>query len=162
MRLGVRGTFSDGLSTKVLPQAMAKGYIQSGTIAGKLKGVMPAQTPMGCRTVLQSIPAATSLSESPIIRLGMPHATSTIWMVRRTSILRIVGGLAVLARENGGDFGGVFFEQRLEAIERLDAIDHGDVAPFEEGLVRASNGAVNIGFGCVGNLCQSFAGGRVE
>ena len=48
------GTFSDGLSTNVLPQASATGNIQSGTIAGKLNGVIPAQTPTGWRTVSQS------------------------------------------------------------------------------------------------------------
>jgi allophanate hydrolase subunit 1 len=37
------------LSTKVLPQAMAMGYIHIGTIAGKLNGVMPATTPSGWR-----------------------------------------------------------------------------------------------------------------
>ena len=77
-RVGVSGTFSEGFNTNVLPQAMANGYIHMGTIAGKLKGVMPAQTPMGWRIVLQSMPAATSFSESPIIRLGIPQATSTI------------------------------------------------------------------------------------
>ena len=41
------GTRSEGLRMKVFPAAMAKGYIHSGTIAGKLKGVMPAHTPMG-------------------------------------------------------------------------------------------------------------------
>ena len=41
------GTFSDGLWMKQLPVAIAIGAIQSGTIAGKLKGVMPAQTPSG-------------------------------------------------------------------------------------------------------------------
>ena len=56
-------------------------------MAGKLNGVMPTHTPMGWRMVLQSISRATSFSESPIIRLGMPQATSTIWMARRTSIL---------------------------------------------------------------------------
>ena len=86
-RVGVSGTFSEGFSTKVLPQAMANGYIHIGTMAGKLNGVIPAQTPMGCRMVLQSMPAAMSLSESPIMRLGMPQATSTIWMARRTSAL---------------------------------------------------------------------------
>ena len=45
--LEVSGTFSEGLRTNVLPLAIAKGYIHIGTIAGKLKGVMPAQTPMG-------------------------------------------------------------------------------------------------------------------
>ena len=43
------GSFSDGLSTNVFPQASAGAHIHIGTIAGKLKGVMPAQTPSGCR-----------------------------------------------------------------------------------------------------------------
>ena len=43
------GSFSDGLSTKVLPHAIAGGHIHMGTIAGKLNGVMPATTPSGCR-----------------------------------------------------------------------------------------------------------------
>ena len=34
---------------KVFPQAIAIGYIHIGTIAGKLKGVMPATTPSGWR-----------------------------------------------------------------------------------------------------------------
>ncbi len=41
------GTRSEGFSTKVLPQATAIGHIHSGTIAGKLNGVMPATTPSG-------------------------------------------------------------------------------------------------------------------
>ncbi len=45
------GSFSDGFSTKVFPQAMAMGYIHMGTIAGKLNGVMPATTPRGWRIV---------------------------------------------------------------------------------------------------------------
>jgi hypothetical protein len=43
------GSFSDGLRTKVLPQAMALENIHMGTMAGKLNGVMPATTPRGCR-----------------------------------------------------------------------------------------------------------------
>ena len=42
------GSRSLGLSTKVLPQAIATGYIHIGTMAGKLNGVMPAHTPSGC------------------------------------------------------------------------------------------------------------------
>src|SRR5215472_6220373 len=86
-RVGVNGTFSDGLSTNEFPQAIANGYIHIGTMAGKLNGVMPAQTPIGCRMVMESISRATSESESPIISEGMPQATSTIWMERRTSAL---------------------------------------------------------------------------
>ena len=44
------GTFSDGLSTNVLPHASATGNIHSGTITGKLNGVMPAHTPSGWRS----------------------------------------------------------------------------------------------------------------
>ncbi len=43
------GSRSEGLSTNVLPQAMAMGNIHMGTIAGKLKGVIPAHTPSGWR-----------------------------------------------------------------------------------------------------------------
>ena len=47
--IGVIGSCSEGFSTKVLPQTIAIGNIHSGIIAGKLNGVMPAQTPSGWR-----------------------------------------------------------------------------------------------------------------
>ena len=47
-RIEHEGSFSDGFKTKVFPQAIAMGNIHIGTIAGKLKGVIPAQTPNGC------------------------------------------------------------------------------------------------------------------
>jgi hypothetical protein len=34
---------------KALPHAIALAHIHSGTITGKLNGVMPATTPSGCR-----------------------------------------------------------------------------------------------------------------
>ena len=43
------GSFSLGLSTTVLPQAIATGKNHSGTIAGKLNGEMTATTPSGWR-----------------------------------------------------------------------------------------------------------------
>ena len=49
MKNDADGSFSDGLSTKVLPQASAGAHIHIGTIAGKLNGVMPATTPSGWR-----------------------------------------------------------------------------------------------------------------
>ena len=49
MKPAADGSFSLGLSTKALPHAMAVVNIQSGTMAGKLNGVMPATTPTGCR-----------------------------------------------------------------------------------------------------------------
>ena len=55
----VNGTFSLGFKTKVFPQAIAIGNIHIGTIAGKLNGLIPAQTPIGSLTVIPSIFSAT-------------------------------------------------------------------------------------------------------
>src|SRR3954447_18702849 len=59
------GSRSLGLSTKVLPQAMATGNIHIGTIAGKLNGVMPATTPSGSRNENVSTSVDTWSEKSP-------------------------------------------------------------------------------------------------
>ena len=56
----VMGTFSDGLTIYVLPQAMAYGRNQNVIMPGKLKGAIAAQTPTGCRIMNSSIPEAMS------------------------------------------------------------------------------------------------------
>src|SRR6266705_1936990 len=61
----VEGSFSDGLSTNVLPQASAGAHIHMGTIAGKLKGVIPAQTPSGWRIEYTSIPVEACSEKWP-------------------------------------------------------------------------------------------------
>ena len=43
------GSRSLGLRTKALPVAMAFAHIHSGTMTGKLNGVIPATTPSGWR-----------------------------------------------------------------------------------------------------------------
>mmetsp|Transcript_35611 Transcript_35611/g.84315 ORF Transcript_35611/g.84315 Transcript_35611/m.84315 type:complete len:240 (-) Transcript_35611:520-1239(-) len=48
-RIPAPGTFSEGLNIMVLPVAVARGNIQRGIIAGKLKGAIPAVTPIGWR-----------------------------------------------------------------------------------------------------------------
>src|ERR687889_2371956 len=50
------GSRSLGLSTKVLPVAIATGCIHIGTMIGKLNGVIPATTPSGCRNEYTSTP----------------------------------------------------------------------------------------------------------
>ena len=47
MNSGAEGFRSEGLSIKVFPHAMALGNIHKGTMTGKLKGVIPIQTPTG-------------------------------------------------------------------------------------------------------------------
>ena len=84
MRIEADGTFSDGFSTNVLPQAIATGNIHSGTITGKLNGVIPAHTPTGWRTVWVSTPVPTFSEYSPLRRCGMPQANSTTSIPRCT------------------------------------------------------------------------------
>ena len=84
MRIEADGTFSEGLRMKVLPQAIAIGNIHSGTITGKLNGVMPAQTPTGWRSVWVSTCVPTFSEYSPFSRCGMPQANSTTSMPRCT------------------------------------------------------------------------------
>ena len=53
------GSFSDGFRIKVLPQAIARGNIHNGTIAGKLNGVIPTHIPSGCLIENESTPVPT-------------------------------------------------------------------------------------------------------
>jgi hypothetical protein len=46
---GTPGSRSEGFRMKALPQAMAGAIFQSGIMAGKLNGVMPATTPSAWR-----------------------------------------------------------------------------------------------------------------
>ena len=71
------GSFSEGLSTKVFPQAIAIGNIHIGTIAGKLNGVIPAQTPNGCLIDQLSTLDPTFSVNSPFNICGIPQAYST-------------------------------------------------------------------------------------
>src|SRR5499426_1702766 len=84
IRSEAEGTFSEGLRMNALPQAIATGNIQSGTITGKLKGVIPAHTPTGWRTVWQSTPVPTFSECSPFRRCGTPQANSTTSIPRCT------------------------------------------------------------------------------
>ena len=69
----------------VLPQPIANGRNQNGTIAGKLNGTIAAHTPTGWRIVSASIPRDTSSSTRPCIVVGSAHAASTISIMRATS-----------------------------------------------------------------------------
>ena len=81
----VIGTCSDGFRMNVLPQAIAKGRNHIGTIAGKLNGVIAAQTPTGWRIVSVSIFVATPSRMRPCIVVGIAQAASTISIMRATS-----------------------------------------------------------------------------
>ena len=69
----------------MLPQAIAEAIIHSGTITGKLNGVIAATTPTGCLTECTSTPRATCSLRSPLSRCTRPAANSTFSMPRETS-----------------------------------------------------------------------------
>ena len=54
---------------KVLPQTTAIGHIHSGTMTGKLNGVMPAVTPSAWNSLQESI-------DGPTLRLCSPLSNS--------------------------------------------------------------------------------------
>ena len=84
-RIEAEGSCSDGLRMNALPHASATGAIHSGTIAGKLNGVMPATTPSGIRSECESTPPDTCGVISPLSRCPSPHANSTTSSARVTS-----------------------------------------------------------------------------
>src|SRR5699024_7261305 len=84
-QLAADGSFSEGLSTTVLPEAMATGKNHSGTMAGKLNGEMIADTPTGWRMDCTSTPVEAFSEYSPLSRYGALQASSTTSMPRATS-----------------------------------------------------------------------------
>src|ERR1700752_3604716 len=56
---GTDGSRADGFTTNVLHVEMATGCIHSGTMIGKLNGVIPAQTPSGWRSEYESTSVET-------------------------------------------------------------------------------------------------------
>ena len=90
------GTRSEGFSTKVLPQAIATGNIHMGTIAGKLNGVMPAQTPTGSRSDQLSTPVPTLSLNSPLMQVRHAGRELDHLDAARDRALGVVERLAVL------------------------------------------------------------------
>lgn len=80
------GSRSDGFTIRVFPVTAAIGILQSGIIAGKLKGQIAAVTPKGSRYERVSISLATSKT-SPGIMVVIPHMVSATCRPRKTSPL---------------------------------------------------------------------------
>src|ERR1700676_3558853 len=79
------GSFSLGLSTTVLPAAIAIGKNHIGTIAGKLNGEITPTGPSGCRIEYTSTLVDAFSVNPPFSRCGIPQANSTTSWPRLTS-----------------------------------------------------------------------------
>ena len=142
-KIAVSGTFSLGFRTKVFPQASASGNIHIGTIAGKLKGVMPTQTPNGWCIVSQSTPRARFSSVSPIRSVGMPQAYSMFSMSAISAAARFGEGLTMLAGDELADVIEVFFHQLAITKKEARALDRRCIAPGGKGRGCSFDGLVH-------------------
>ena len=128
MASGQEGSFSEGLRMKLLPQAMASGAIQSGIMAGKLKGVMPAHTPRGKRTERRSMPPPTWWLKSPFISCGRPQANSTTSSPRVTEPFASSTVLPCSSETRRASAVDVLVQQLLEAEHHPHAAEQGVAA----------------------------------
>ena len=79
------GILSLGLSTTALPQAMAIGTNDSGTMAAKLNGEITATTPRGSTQRVDVDAAGDAVAEGPLEQVRAPHANSATSSPRCTS-----------------------------------------------------------------------------
>ena len=158
-RREAEGSRSEGLRTKVLPQARATGNIHIGTMAGKLKGVMPATTPRGWRMDQESMPVPTFSVKSPLRKEGMPVANSTTSKAAGGFAASVGEDFAVLAGEDGGDFFEAGFEDFTELEQDAGAAEGGLGGPGWECGGGGCDGCVDLSVGGEGDVGLDAAGG---
>ncbi len=130
---------------KQLPQASATGIIHSGTITGKLNGVMPATTPSGWRIDQASMPVPTASVYSPLSRCGMPQANSTTSSPRCTSPSASDSTLPCSAVTIAASSLAVALQQLLEAEHHPGAAQRRGRGPGRPGGGGGRDRAVDLG-----------------
>ena len=138
------GTFSEGFRTNVLPQVIAIGNIQSGTIAGKLNGVIPAQTPTGWRIGL-----AVDLPGDVGQRLAHDQAGDAAGELDDLDAAldrrpRLGERLAVLARDQAGELLGMGGDPVAEPEHHPRPLDDRRLGPGRQGRGGRLHGAVDL------------------
>src|SRR5258708_32820266 len=121
MRAAVRGTLSDGFRINVLPQAIDMGNIHSGTMMGKLNGVMPTQTPTGYFVDQLSTEVPTRSTVSPIISVGAPQANSMHSMPRSNdpcASSRVLPFSSVISPTSSAEFASINSRNLKSTLQR--------------------------------------------
>ncbi len=109
------GSFSLGLSTTVLPQAMAEATIHSGTITGKLKGVIAATTPTGCLTECTSTTARDLLAALALEKVHESGRELDVLDAARHFAGGIPRAPCVLGGDDRGELGRALLQQLAQA-----------------------------------------------
>ena len=121
-RTAADGSRSDGFKITAFPLAMAFAVIHSGTMIGKLNGVMAATTPTGSRTECTSTPSATWLEKSPLRCSMRPQAYSTFSRPRANSPLASAMVLPCSWVMMRGQLVGVLDEELAQGEEHVGAL----------------------------------------
>ena len=132
-RSAAEGSRSDGFSTKVLPQASATGNIHIGTMAGKLNGVMPAQTPSGWRIDQLSTSRADILGELALQQMRDAAGELDDLEPADARSLGVAQHLAVLGGDDGGELVQIGLDQGFEAEHDPGALQRRRRGPGREG-----------------------------
>ena len=77
-------------------------------------------------------------------QVGIPQATSTFSMARRSSALRSAKRLSVFHRDDAGQLVHMLFEQHFQLEERLDAIFRRRRPPPRKGLAGCGNCGIHL------------------
>ena len=145
----------------MLPHAIANGRNQNGTMAGKLKGAIAAQTPTGWRNVSQSTAVATFSSTRPCIVWGIGRRR--LDHLDRAADLgpRVGEGLAHLAGDRSRDLVLVRLQHLPEPEQPAGALDRRAAAPGREGGAGGGDGGVDVRGARQRHPREHLAGGRV-
>ena len=155
------GSRSDGLSTTALPHAMAFGTIHSGTMHGKLNGVMHPTTPIGWRSDRTSTPPDDLRREVALQQLR--HAARELDALEAALHLagRVGQRLAVLRGDDRGQLVLAAHHRLAHREQHVGALAERAVAPRPLRLDRDRDGRVHLLDGGEIDLRGDGSGGRV-
>ena len=141
-----------------MPQASASGAIQSGTIAGKLNGVIPATTPSGWRSDQLSIPDADLFSELAFEQLRNAGRELDVFQSTRGFALGVGQDFAMLRGDDPGELVHVLLEQLAEAEHHPRAAQWRLRGPFRKRRPRGRDGSIQFGPISQRNQCLHLTG----
>ena len=129
----------------MLPHAIATGNIHSGTIAGKLNGVMPAHDAERLAQRVVSTPVPTVLGVFALEQVRDAARELDDLEPALHLAFRIGQHLAVFAGDDRGQLGLVAIEQLAESVEDAGAAQRRRRCPCGKGGRSRIDGAVDVG-----------------
>ena len=152
---------SEGFSTNVLPQASATGNIHSGTIAGKLNGVMPAHTPTGCRSEIAVHVGADVFAELALEQVRDAGGELDHLDAARDLALGVGQRLAVFLRDDLREILALRVHEIAEAHEDARAAQRRIRAPECQRGGGGRDGRVHVGGIAERHVADHLARGRI-